>query len=68
MQLYHGSRQNRRYVERYQIFHGHAYDPIRDVEIDIKMVLLQWSVAAQERKPNLVRRVVEYFERRREDE
>jgi hypothetical protein len=41
--LYHGSRQNRQYVERYQIFHDHAYDPARDVEIDPKTGLLQWS-------------------------
>jgi hypothetical protein len=32
--LYHGSREDRQYVERYQIFHDNAYDPVRDVEID----------------------------------
>jgi len=40
--LYHGSRRNRRYVERYQIFHENAYDPVRDVEIDAETGLLQW--------------------------
>jgi hypothetical protein len=66
--LYHGSRQNRQYVERYKIFHDHAYDPESDVEIDGESGLLQWSAAARERKPDLIRRVAEYFERRREDE
>ncbi len=47
---------------------SNAYDPVRDVEIDPETGLLQWSAAAQERKPELVRRVAEYFERRREDE
>ncbi len=61
--LYHGSRQNRQYVERYQIL----YDPVRDVEIDPETGLLQWSGAARERKGELVRRVAQYFERRRED-
>jgi hypothetical protein len=66
--LYHGSRQNRQYVDRYKMFYDHAYDPVRDVEIDLETGLLQWSAAARERKPDLVRRVAEYFERRREDE
>jgi hypothetical protein len=66
--LYHGTRQNRQYVERYQILHENAYDPVRDVEIDQKTGLLQWTAATRERKPDLVRRVAEYFERWREDE
>ena len=66
--LYHGTRQNRQYVERYQIFHDHAYDPLRDVEIDPETGLLQWTAAARSGKPDLVERVAEYFERRREDE
>lgn len=47
--LYHGSRQNRQYVERYRILHENAYDPVRDVEIDPQTRLLRWSVAARER-------------------
>lgn len=66
--LYHGSRPNRQYVERYRILHENAYDPVRDVEIDPEAGLLQWSDDARERKPDLVCRVAEYFERRREDE
>ena len=66
--LYHGSRQNRQYAERYKILHENAYDPIGDVEIDPETGLLRWSGAARERKPDLVRRVAEYFEQRREDE
>ena len=66
--LCHGSRQNRQYVERYKILHENAYDPVHDVEIDAETGLLQWTVSARERKPDLVRRLAEYFERRREDE
>jgi hypothetical protein len=66
--LYLGSRENRQYVERYRIFHDHAYDPIHDVGIDPETGLLQWSLVARERKPEMVRRVAEYFEQRCEDE
>ena len=66
--LYHGTRANRRYVERYQIFHDHAYDPVGDVEIDPLTGLLQWSAHARETKPDMVRRVAEYFHERREDD
>ncbi len=66
--LYYGSRQNRQYVERYQIFHDHAYDPVRNVEIDSATALLQWSAAVKERKPDLVRRVAKDFKWRKEDE
>lgn len=66
--LYHGTRANRPYVERYRIFHDHAYDPARDMEIDLESGLLQWSEIAIQRKPELLRRVAEYFELRREDE
>lgn len=45
-----------------------AYDPLRDVEIDPRTGMLQWSAAAWERRLDLVRRVAEYFEERREDE
>src|SRR5690606_7522211 len=68
LHLYHGTRQNRQYVERYKILHENAYNPFRDVDIDPKTGLLQWTVAARERKPDLVSRVAEYFEQRREDE
>lgn len=68
LHLYHGSRPNRQYVERYQILHENAFDPARDVEIDAETNLLKWSESAMERKPDLVRRVAGYFEARREDE
>ncbi len=57
------SRQNRQYVERYQIFHDHAY-PVHNVEVDPESRLLQWTAAVRERKPELVRCVAEYFEQR----
>jgi hypothetical protein len=66
--LYHESRPNRQYVERYKILHENAFDPARDVEIDPETGLLQWSVAARKRKPGLVGRVAEYFEGRQDDE
>jgi hypothetical protein len=66
--LYHGTRQRRQYVERYQILHDHDYDPATDVEIDPETGLLQWSTAGHERKPEMIRRVAEYFQQRREDE
>ncbi len=66
--LYHGSRPNRQYVERYNILHDNGYDPVRDVEIDSKTGLLQWSEVARESKPDLVQRVAKYFVERREDE
>ena len=65
--FYHGTRQNWQYVERYQIFHDHAYDPVWDVEVAPETGLLQWSAAARDRKPDLVRRVAEYFMVRQED-
>ncbi len=68
LHLYHGSRPNRKYVQRYKMLHENAFDPGRDVEIDAGTGLLQWSEYARKRKPDLVRRVVEYFVGRREDE
>lgn len=68
LHLYHGSRPNRQYVERYNILHENAFDPGRDVEIDPETGLLRWSDVARTRKPDLVRRVAAYFAGRREDE
>ena len=59
--LYHGSRQNRQYVERYKILHENAFDPVCDVEIDPETGLLQWSEIAWEQKPELVRRGLSIF-------
>ena len=50
------------------MLHENAYDPVRDAEIDPEAGLLQWSAAARDPEPDLVRRVAESFERRREDE
>ena len=66
--LYHRTRPNRQYVERYKILHENAFDPARDVEVDAKTGLLRWSDLAWERKPDLVQRVAAYFVGRREDE
>ena len=62
------SHQRRCSVERYQILHDHEYDPTTDVEIYPETGLLRWSAAGHERKPEMIRRVAEYFQQRREDE
>jgi hypothetical protein len=66
--LYHGSRENRRYNERYSILADDHFDPGRDVEVDPQTGLLQWSAQAMEQKPNMVARVRDYFADRKEDE
>lgn len=68
LHLYHGTRANRQYGERYQIFQEHAYDLSTDVEIDPDTGLLQWTEFALDRKPEMVRRVRDYFWQRREDD
>lgn len=68
LHLYHGTRENRRYVDRYRCLQDHAYDPAGDVEIDPQTGLLQWTDRALSEKPEMVRQVAEYFALRREDD
>ena len=52
-------------MERYRLFCDCTYGPVGDVEIDPETGLLKWSVEVRKQNPDLVRRVAEYFERRR---
>jgi len=61
--LYHGTRENRRYVERSAILRETKFDPQRDIRIGSNG-LLEWA----SNKPDLHRRVRDYFLARREDE
>lgn len=63
--LFHGTHQNRRYVERYKALDG--YDPSTDIEVDGNG-LLAWTDHALSSKPDMVRQVGAYFRERREDE
>lgn len=66
--LYHGTRSNRRYVQRWTYLSDDAYDPARDLEIDPDNGLLRWSRLALVNKPRMVLRVSDYFRQRQEDD
>jgi hypothetical protein len=61
--LFHGTRRNRRYVERNQLLRGAGFDPTADVRVSAGG-LLEWASD----KPALHRGVKQYFLARREDE
>lgn len=67
LHLYHGSRENRRYVERWSYQTDYAFDPQADIERDTNG-LIRWTEQALAEKPEMVRRVREYFALRREDD
>lgn len=67
LHLYHGSRENRRYVERWTYQTDFTVDPQTDIETDANG-LLRWTEQALAEKPEMVRRVGEYFALRREDD
>jgi hypothetical protein len=60
--LYHGTRENRRYVERAAILRENSFNPTRDIRT-ADNGLLEWATD----KPDLHRRVRDYFLSRRED-
>ena len=60
--LYHGTRENRRYVERRQILIDARFDPATDLSTD-ENGLLQWASD----KPDLHQQVRDYFSSRNED-
>lgn len=62
--LYHGSRQQRRYVDRWKPVLAAGYDPQQHVAVDAQG-LLAWTDSAP---PQLVKFVREYFSSRQEDE
>lgn len=63
VQLGHGTRQNRRYMERLEILKRHRFDPSLDIEADEHGV---WRWASD--KPELHSDVREYFRLRHEDD
>jgi hypothetical protein len=60
--LWHGTRENRRYVERYRGFRAFDFDPGRDLAIDASGCW-RWNSD----KPEMHRYVRDYFHSRRED-
>ena len=60
--LWHGHKQDRRYVERYQGFRVFDFDPSRDIAID-PSGCWRWNTD----KPEMHRYVSDYFHGRRED-
>jgi len=65
--LYHGTRQNRRYVERWTKLRDFGFDPTRHVRVD-ETGLLAWTDAALRECPEMARWVAGYFALRKEDE
>jgi len=64
--MYHGSRKNRLYNERWRYLTEHDFDPATDVEID-ENGLLAWTDSAHLNKPTMIELVRGYFAERRED-
>ncbi len=60
---FHGAKDNRRYVERWQVLIRHRYDPQRDVILNLEGVL---ELAGN--KPGLGRDIHRYFRDRAEDD
>lgn len=60
--LWHGDRENRQYLTRHLILKENDFDPIRDIQI-AKNGLLSWC----SHKPDMHRRIKEYFVNRKED-
>jgi hypothetical protein len=68
LHLFHGTRANRKYRERWHYLTAHAFDPAQDVVMDADTGLLAWSASARRTKPDMVRLVQGYFAERKEDE
>lgn len=60
---YHGSKQNRRYTERWQILMKHKYSPIEHVTYDDVGILIPTSTFPQDFKDD----IMNYFRERKED-
>ena len=65
--LWHGSRENRRYLERWDYLARDSYNPDTDLEL-AESGLLQWSHRALLDKSLMVAKVANYFADRREDD
>lgn len=65
--LFHGTRENRRYADRWTYLTEHDYEPAADVAQDATG-LLAWTDHALRTKAPMVRKVRGYFAQRREDD
>lgn len=66
LHLWHGSKENRRYVDRWGYLTRHAFTPSEDLRLD-DSGLWAWSNSARLRKPEMIQAVSGYFAERRED-
>jgi hypothetical protein len=60
---YHGSKQNRKYTERWQILINHKYSPLNDIKYDSKGILIPTKHFNEEFKKD----ILNYFQERKED-
>jgi hypothetical protein len=61
---YHGSKQNRKYTERWQILINHQYSPINHIKYDSKGILIPNKKFSEELKDD----ILNYFKERKEDD
>ena len=61
---YHGSKQNRKYTERWQILINHKYSPITHIKYDEKNVIIPTEECSEEFKND----ILNYFKERKEDD
>jgi hypothetical protein len=60
---FHGSKQNRKYMERWQILVKHQYDPYKHTTYDHGLL-----IPSKECPPELLKDILQYFRERNEDE
>jgi len=61
---YHGSKQNRKYTERWQILIKHQYSPMNDIKYDSNGILIPTQIFNKEFKND----ILNYFQERKEDD
>jgi len=61
---YHGSKQNRKYTERWQILIKHQYSPMNDIKYDSIGILIPTQIFNEEFKND----ILNYFQERKEDD
>lgn len=67
LHFYHGSKANRKYMERQDYLVSERYNPQTDLVVD-ETGLLSWSETARKNKPRMIELVAGYFRDRREDD
>lgn len=65
--LYHGTRKNKMYTERFEWLVQHNYDPNVDIFINSDGVI-EWTEHAKKHKPQLIQNIKSYFQMRKEDD